>query len=66
MALTVPEQALLSPIENLVLVEHTETGKIQLESKKAMKARGIKSPDYGDALALAFHVGTPKRTMQWW
>lgn len=31
----------------------TSNGKIQLESKKEMKARGIKSPDRGDAVALA-------------
>ncbi len=29
-------------------------GKGQLESKDAMRARGIRSPDYGDALALTF------------
>jgi hypothetical protein len=29
-------------------------GKIQLESKKEMKARGLKSPGRGDALALSF------------
>ena len=37
-----------------------------LESKEAMKSRGIKSPDYGDALALAYHVGTPLREFQIW
>ena len=31
----------------------TSSGKLQLESKKAMKDRGIKSPDRGDAVALA-------------
>jgi hypothetical protein len=31
-----------------------------------MKARGIKSPDFGDALALAFHAGTPKIKFQIW
>ncbi len=29
-------------------------GKIQLESKKDMKSRGLPSPNYGDALALSF------------
>ena len=31
----------------------TSTGKIMLESKKAMKDRGIKSPDRGDAVVLS-------------
>jgi hypothetical protein len=33
---------------------------IKLESKEEMKARGLNSPDYADALALAFYV-IPKR-----
>lgn len=51
---------------SLPLVERTETGKIQLESKKKMAARGIKSPDYGDSLALAFLPETPKKEMKFW
>lgn len=40
----------------------TPGGKIQLESKKAMKARGLASPDLGDALALTFAMPVyPKR-----
>lgn len=34
----------------------TSTGKIVLESKKDMKARGIKSPDRGDAVALSCYT----------
>jgi len=30
------------------------SGKYILESKKDMKARGVQSPNYGDALALTF------------
>ncbi len=41
---------------SLPLAERTETGKIKLESKDRMRARGVKSPDYADALALAFHA----------
>jgi phage terminase large subunit len=33
----------------------TETGKIQIESKKQMAKRGVKSPDYGDACVYSFH-----------
>jgi phage terminase large subunit len=50
---------------------YTETGKIGLESKKAMKARGVKSPDHADSLALAFmpmttkfEIGTPEKRAQ--
>lgn len=36
---------------------YTETGKIQVETKKQMKGRGVASPDSADALVLTF---TPK------
>lgn len=36
------------------LVKYTETGKLKLESKKDMKQRGVKSPNYADSLALCF------------
>jgi hypothetical protein len=39
---------------SLPLVEHTDTGKVKIEAKKAMKARGVRSPNYADALAYAF------------
>ncbi len=45
------------------LIFHTDKGKIQLESKKDMKKRGVKSPDFGDALAMAFW--TPKLKEVW-
>ncbi len=38
----------------LPLYFYTETGKVQLESKQDLKKRGIDSPDFADALALAF------------
>ena len=31
-----------------------ETGKVQLEAKKDMRRRGVKSPDFADALAYSF------------
>jgi hypothetical protein len=37
-------------------------GKIQLESKKDMKARGLPSPNKGDALALSFAYHVTKKT----
>jgi hypothetical protein len=33
---------------------HNAAGKLQLESKEKLIARGLKSPDHGDALALTF------------
>jgi len=36
------------------LMLHNDQGKIGIESKKAMKARGIPSPNYADALAYMF------------
>ena len=43
-------------IDDLIGPEYqmTPAGKIQLESKKAMRARGLASPDLADALALTF------------
>ena len=38
------------------LIERTDKGKIKLESKKDMRARGVKSPNYADALALAYQA----------
>ena len=41
------------------LVFQTETGKLQLESKIKMKKRGVKSPNFGDALAISFAPEKP-------
>lgn len=43
---------------------YNETGKIQIEPKKDMRKRGIKSPNIADALMLCFaDVGRPDK---WW
>lgn len=43
----------------------TETGRIILETKDQLRARGIKSPDHADALALAFaHDEAPRVTSE--
>jgi len=47
------DKRLLSDLTG-VRVMFTSTGAIQLESKKDMKARGLPSPDIGDAIALTF------------
>ena len=38
-------------------------GRIQLESKDDMKARGLKSPDYGDSFALTFAFPVASATL---
>lgn len=43
---------------------YTETGKIKLESKDAMRRRGIASPDYADALVYAF--AEVRGAEAWW
>src|SRR5262249_35803222 len=44
--------------------ERTETGKIKMVGKEAMKREGVKSPDHADALCLSFYqppeLGVPK------
>lgn len=39
----------------------TEAGKIRVESKEAMKKRGVDSPDYADALVYAFSDTEPEQ-----
>lgn len=40
---------------------YTNDGKIKVESKKEMKARGVESPNLFDACKMAFAVKVPKR-----
>jgi hypothetical protein len=55
-------QELISDL-SLPLIERTETGKIKLESKDKMKARGVKSPDFADSLGYSLAPMTPG---PWW
>jgi phage terminase large subunit-like protein len=41
--------------------EYDMRGRIALEKKKNMKARGLPSPDVGDAFAMTFAVPTPNK-----
>lgn len=50
-------QRLCSQLSSVKWVR-TETGKVQMESKKSMAARGLASPDYADALILTFTGNT--------
>jgi len=56
---TYPDHELVSIPNNATLIRElsqvlfkTDSGKIQIESKKEMKARGLKSPDHADALIM--------------
>jgi hypothetical protein len=42
------------------LADTTDTNKVRIESKKALAKRGIKSPDFAEALSLYFAVGKRK------
>lgn len=55
--ISIPNDPNLISDLSLELYFRTETGKIQLESKKEMQRRGVKSPDYKDALAFSFVQG---------
>ncbi len=52
--ISIPDVPELLADMSLVLYFTTETGKIQLESKKDMAKRGVKSPDWFDALCYSF------------
>jgi phage terminase large subunit len=44
---------------SLPLYSYTSTGKIRIESKEDMRRRGVKSPDFADALVYAFFPWRP-------
>jgi phage terminase large subunit len=56
--ISIPNRAELISELSQPLVEYTDSGKVKIESKKAMKRRGIPSPNEAEALLLAF---VPKR-----
>jgi phage terminase large subunit len=55
--ISIPNDPELIAELSLPLAFRTETGKVKIESKDAMRKRGVKSPDRADALALAFYDG---------
>ena len=55
--ISLPENPDLIAQLSLPLYHYTETGKVQLESKREMQMRGVTSPDFADALVLAFAPG---------
>jgi len=52
--ISIPNHPKLIGQLSVPIIERTETGKIRLESKEKMKKRGVKSPDFFDALCYAF------------
>lgn len=60
--ISIPDHPQLIADLSLPLIVPTETGKLKLESKEAMARRGVKSPDFGDALAYSF---APERRKAW-
>ena len=53
--ISVPNHPELIAQLSLPIYMSTEQGKVQIESKDDMRRRGIESPDFADALVLAFH-----------
>lgn len=45
----------------MLLVAMKQDGRLEIESKKEMKKRGLDSPDRADALALALYLGKIKK-----
>lgn len=56
--ISIPDHSQLIAELSQPLSERTESGKIKLESKPDMRRRGVKSPDFADALAHAFLEAT--------
>jgi hypothetical protein len=50
---------------SLPLYNTTETGKIKIESKDSLKRRGVKSPDYADALVMSEAAYAIKKQQFW-
>lgn len=48
------------------LFAYTASGKVQIESKKEMARRGLKSPNYADSLLLAFAEGPDRTTIEYY
>lgn len=64
--ISIPNHPELITQLSMPLVEHRETGKLQLESKRDMRKRGIASPDFADALVLAFTQQPRRKRMVFW
>jgi hypothetical protein len=54
--ISIPNHPQLIADLSLLKYQRTETGKIRMEPKEQLRRRGVKSPDFADALCLAFAV----------
>jgi hypothetical protein len=52
--IVMPDDHALQTQLSLPTWDRTATGKVLIESKRSMQNRGVKSPDYADALAFTF------------
>ena len=57
--ISIPNHPQLIAELSMPLAQRTASGKIKIESKDDMHRRGLKSPNYADALVLAFHAELP-------
>ena len=53
--ISIPNHPQLISEISMPLYDYTNKGRIQIESKRDMRRRGVKSPDFADALCLAFY-----------
>lgn len=52
--ISIPNHQTLINELSIVQYKYVESGKVKIESKEDLKARGIKSPDYADALVYCY------------
>jgi phage terminase large subunit len=52
--ISIPDHPQLIAELSLPLHFYRETGKLEIESKKALRQRGVASPDHAEALVLSF------------
>ena len=64
--ISIPDEPQLIAELSIPKVEYTDKGKVRIESKKQLKARGVKSPDYAEALVLLYCPRNPEQKVQFW
>jgi hypothetical protein len=63
--ISIPDHPQLIADLSLPLVEYTETGKVMIEPKASLKRRGIRSPDFAEALVLSEAAYAAKKQKMW-
>lgn len=64
--ISIPDDPQLISELSMPLVSYTNAGKIQIEGKKEMRSRGIRSPDKADAVIYSQNIGEQKRPFRFW